>query len=115
MKKTLLSTVLLLALAACGGENNNAPAQNTNASGAAPTASAGETNALNIYNWSNYVDESTVEDFKKANNLDLTYDLYENNETLEAKMLTGKSGYDLGVPGIAFLPRQIKAGAYQEN
>ena len=114
MKKTLLSTVLLLALAACGGENKNAPAQNANASGAAPTASAPETNALNIYNWSNYVDESTVEDFKKANNLDLTYDLYENNETLEAKMLTGKSGYDLGVPGIAFLPRQIKAGAYQK-
>ena len=114
MKKTLLSTVLLLALAACGGENNNAPAQTTNASGAAPTASAPTTNALNIYNWSNYVDESTVEDFKKANNLDLTYDLYENNETLEAKMLTGKSGYDLGVPGIAFLPRQIKAGAYQK-
>ena len=114
MKKTLLSTVLLLALAACGGENNNAPTQNANASGAAPTASAPATNALNIYNWSNYVDESTVEDFKKANNLDLTYDLYENNETLEAKMLTGKSGYDLGVPGIAFLPRQIKAGAYQK-
>ena len=114
MKKTLLSTVLLLALAACGGENGNAPAQNANASGAAPTASAPTTNALNIYDWSNYVDESTVEDFKKANNLDLTYDLYENNETLEAKMLTGKSGYDLGVPGIAFLPRQIKAGAYQK-
>ncbi|MGN6902383.1 polyamine ABC transporter substrate-binding protein, partial [Neisseria sp. P0017.S010] len=67
-----------------------------------------------IYNWSNYVDESTVEDFKKANNLKLTYDLYENNETLEAKMLTGKSGYDLVVPGIGFLPRQIEAGAYQK-
>ena len=44
----------------------------------------------------------------------MNYDLYENNETLEAKMLTGKSGYDLVVPGIAFLPRQINAGAYQK-
>lgn len=55
-----------------------------------------------------------MEDFKKANNLKLTYSLYENNEALEAKMLVGKSGYDLAVPGIAFLPRQIKAGAYQK-
>ena len=85
--------------------------------GSAPAANAeaAATDTLNIYNWSNYVDESTVEDFKKANNLKLTYDLYENNETLEAKMLTGKSGYDLVVPGIAFLPRQIEAGAYQKN
>lgn len=80
----------------------------------AANAEAAATDTLNIYNWSNYVDESTVEDFKKANNLKLTYDLYENNETLEAKMLTGKSGYDLVVPGIAFLPRQIEAGAYQK-
>ena len=84
--------------------------------GSAPAANAeaAATDTLNIYNWSNYVDESTVEDFKKANKLKLTYDLYENNETLEAKMLTGKSGYDLVVPGIAFLPRQIEAGAYQK-
>lgn len=113
MKKTLLSTIVALALVACGGskQENTAPANN--ASGAsASTAQA--TDTLNIYNWSNYVDESTVDDFKKANNLKLTYDLYENNETLEAKMLTGQSGYDLAVPGIAFLPRQIKAGAYQK-
>ena len=116
MKKTLLSTLVLVILAACSQQAENTSANNA-ANPAASGAAAGnlpQTNELNIYNWSNYVDESTVEDFKKANNLDLTYDLYENNETLEAKMLTGKSGYDLGVPGIAFLPRQIKAGAYQK-
>ena len=119
MKKTLLSTIVLMTLAACGGqsgESKSAAATQQNAASSAPVATAGlpQTDTLNIYNWSNYVDESTVEDFKKANNLNLTYDLYENNEMLEAKMLTGKSGYDLGVPGIAFLPRQIQAGAYQK-
>ncbi len=119
MKRTLLSTIVLMVLTACGGqsgEKQSTTAPSSHAASAVPVAAADlpKTDALNIYNWSNYVDESTVEDFKKANNLNLTYDLYENNETLEAKMLTGKSGYDLGVPGIAFLPRQIQAGAYQK-
>lgn len=114
MKKTLFGTIILLALAACGGEKSTTGADGANPAASGAAADAGATDALNIYNWSNYVDESTVDDFKKANNLKLTYDLYENNEMLEAKMLTGNSGYDLGVPGIAFLPRQIKAGAYQK-
>ena len=114
MKKTLFGTIILLALAACGGEKSTTGADGANPAASGAAADAGATGALNIYNWSNYVDESTVDDFKKANNLKLTYDLYENNEMLEAKMLTGNSGYDLGVPGIAFLPRQIKAGAYQK-
>ena len=108
MKKFLLSTLVLMTLAACGGKSDSSAAQSTNEP--ASTASAGSlkaTDTLNIYNWSNYVDENTVEDFRKNNQLKVRYDTYENNETLEAKMLTGKSGYDLGVPGIAILPRQI--------
>lgn len=112
MKKILLSSVVLMALAACGGQNNQS---NEVASNSTSTASSlPETRELRIFNWSNYVDESTVEEFAKANDIDLTYDLYESNEGLEAKMLTGQSGYDLAVPGVAFLPRQIKAGAYQK-
>ncbi len=120
MKKSVSAVLAALALAACGGQNEQQPAQPQANTGAASAATAANTDGLpatdtlNIYNWSNYVDESTVEDFKQANNLKLTYDLYENNETLEAKVLTGKSGYDLVVPGIAFLPRQIGAGAYQK-
>ena len=113
MKKSVLAVLAALSLAACGGGEKKAE-QPQAGSAPAANAEAAATDTLNIYNWSNYVDESTVEDFKKANKLKLTYDLYENNETLEAKMLTGKSGYDLVVPGIAFLPRQIEAGAYQK-
>ena len=117
MKKNLISAIVLLTLAACGGQaqqtSENVSASSENAASSV-VSNLPETKELRIYNWSNYVDESTVEDFKNNNGLNLTYDLYENNETLEAKMLTGQSGYDLGVPGIAFLPRQIKAGAYQK-
>lgn len=115
MKKNLLTALIALVVAACGGGQNEQKAASGNAaSSAANTQALPQTDALNIYNWSNYVDESTVDEFKKKYNLKLNYDLYENNETLEAKVLTGQSGYDLVVPGIAFLPRQIKAGAYQK-
>ena len=113
MKKSVLAVLAALSLAACGGGQKAEPQAGAQASAANAGAPAA-TDTLNIYNWSNYVDESTVDDFKKQNKLKLRYDLYENNETLEAKMLTGKSGYDLVVPGIAFLPRQIEAGAYQK-
>lgn len=126
MKKLLFAQVVTLALlTACGGgSQSQEPAQaapaasNTNSASAASNPAAGhdypQTSELNIYNWSNYVDEATVEEFRKEFSLKLNYDLYENNEALEAKVLTGKSGYDLVVPGISFLPRQIQAGAYQK-
>lgn len=126
MKKLLFAQVVTLALlTACGGGSQSqepaktAPAaSNTDSASAASNPAAGkhypQTSELNIYNWSNYVDEATVEEFRKEFSLKLNYDLYENNEALEAKVLTGKSGYDLVVPGISFLPRQIQAGAYQK-
>lgn len=117
MKKTLLVSALMsLFLAACGGSNqgNNEQkgAENQSASTAATAEAA--TGQLNIYNWSDYVDPETVTAFEKENNVKIRYDYYDSNETLEAKVLTGQSGYDLVAPSIANVGRQIKAGAYQE-
>lgn len=119
MKKTwLVSAMAGLFLAACGGSGNTdtqQTAENTAASGERQqTAAAPATGNLNIYNWSDYVDPVTVSGFEKANKVKVRYDYYDSNETLEAKMLTGKSGYDLVAPSIANVGRQIKAGAYQE-
>ncbi len=70
-------------------------------------------NSVNIYNWSDYIAEDTIEKFEAATGIKVVYDVYDSNEVLEAKMLTGNSGYDVVVPTADFLQRQIAAGAYQ--
>ncbi|WP_375594832.1 polyamine ABC transporter substrate-binding protein [Algihabitans albus] len=70
---------------------------------------------LNIYNWSDYIGETTIADFEAATGIDVTYDVYDNNEVVEAKLLAGNSGYDIVVPtALPFLARQIQAGALQQ-
>jgi putrescine transport system substrate-binding protein len=79
-----------------------------------PAAAAGSGGELNVYNWSDYIGETTVEDFQKATGISLRYDVYDSNETLEAKLMAGSTGYDIVVPTTSFLGRQIQAGIYQE-
>ena len=121
----MASAVSLVLLAACGGGSKEAAAPSSDAaSGGSTPAKVSESTApkvaleatkeLKIYNWSDYVDPQTVKDFEAANQIKVTYDVYDSNESLEAKVLTGKSGYDLVVPSNSHVGRQIKAGAYQE-
>jgi putrescine transport system substrate-binding protein len=69
---------------------------------------------LRIYNWSDYIAEDTIEKFEAATGIKVTYDVYDSNEVLEAKMLAGAAGYDLVVPTSDFMARQIEAGVYQK-
>src|SRR5690554_7176415 len=50
---------------------------------------------LHIYNWSDYIAEDTISNFEKTTGIKVTYDVYDSNEVLEAKLLAGRSGYDL--------------------
>jgi putrescine transport system substrate-binding protein len=68
---------------------------------------------LRVYNWSDYIAEDTIEKFTKETGIKVTYDVYDSNEVLEAKLLAGNSGYDIVVPTSEFLQRQIAAGVYQ--
>jgi len=79
-----------------------------------PAAAAGSGGELNVYNWSDYIGETTVDDFQKATGITVRYDVYDSNETLEAKLMAGNTGYDIVVPSGSFLGRQIQAGIYQE-
>ena len=76
-------------------------------------AVAAQDNVVNVYNWSDYIAEDTIEKFEAATGIKVVYDVFDSNEVLEAKMLTGHSGYDVVVPTSDFLQRQVAAGAYQ--
>jgi putrescine transport system substrate-binding protein len=82
----------------------------------APLAFAGpalaQQKTLNVFNWSDYIDESVLEDFTKETGIKVRYDVFDSNEVLETKLLAGKTGYDVVVPSGSFLQRQIKAGIF---
>ncbi|WP_107928311.1 polyamine ABC transporter substrate-binding protein [Neisseria animaloris] len=103
-----LCGLIALALTGCG---NKAETQPPNA---AQAGSLPETRELKIYNWVEYVDPATLANFEKNNDVKITYDEYDSDETLEAKVLTGKSGYDIVAPSNTFVGRQIQSGAYQK-
>jgi putrescine transport system substrate-binding protein len=82
---------------------------------AALTWSAGaQAQTVNVYNWSDYIDPTVIEDFTKETGIKVRYDTFDSNDTLETKLLAGKSGYDVVVPTGFFLERQIKAGVFQK-
>jgi putrescine transport system substrate-binding protein len=68
---------------------------------------------LNVYNWSDYVDPAVLEEFTKSTGIKLRYDTFDTNDMLEAKLLAGRSGYDVVAPTGYFLQRQIKAKIFQ--
>lgn len=104
MRLTLLATALgALLTAACG----RTPEPAAGAARAEPAR-------LNVYNWSDYIAPDTVARFEQATGIKVTYDVYADNETLEAKLIAGGSGYDVVFPSARpFAARHIVAGLYQ--
>jgi putrescine transport system substrate-binding protein len=78
------------------------------------TASVAAQQELHIYNWSDYIAEDTIANFEKTTGIKVTYDVYDSNEILEAKLLAGHSGYDLVFPTARpFADRHLQADLYQ--
>ena len=69
---------------------------------------------VKVYNWSDYIADSTIREFEKETGIDVTYDVYDSNEVLEGKLLSGNTGYDIVGPSSEFMGRQIIAGVYQK-
>lgn len=71
-----------------------------------------EDKMLNVYNWADYIGETTIEDFQKASGIAVTYDTYSSAEEMQAKMLAGSTGYDLVMQSGLGMPEMQKAGIY---
>jgi putrescine transport system substrate-binding protein len=77
------------------------------------SAANAQGNVVRVYNWSDYIDKTIIEDFEKETGLKVVYDVYDSNDILETKLLAGKTGYDVVFPSGNFLARQIKAGIFR--
>jgi putrescine transport system substrate-binding protein len=75
------------------------------------TASA-EDKRLFIYNWSDFIGPNTIAKFEKLTGIKVTYDIYDAEETMEARLMAGSSGYDVVSASTDFFSREIKAGVY---
>jgi len=106
-----MATLLVAVVVAGCGRKPAEPAADA-ATGAA--GAAAEDKVLNVYNWSDYIDPAVIEDFQKETGIQVRYDVFDSNEVLETKLLTGNSGYDVVVPSAYFLERQVKAGVFRK-
>ncbi|MDH5339765.1 MAG: extracellular solute-binding protein, partial [Rubrivivax sp.] len=78
---------------------------------AALTASAQEEEkVLNIYNWSDYIAEDTIANFEKETGIKVRYDNFDSNEILHAKLVAGRTGYDVVVPSSYWAKIQLDGG-----
>lgn len=70
--------------------------------------------SVNVYNWADYIGETTIQDFTSATGIEVVYDLYASTEEMQAKMQAGSSGYDVVLQAGLGLNRLVTAGVYQK-
>jgi putrescine transport system substrate-binding protein len=80
---------------------------------AARPAAAAEPQGLNILNWADYIAPDTIANFEKETGIKVRYDNFDANETLHARLVAGKTGYDIVVPSAHFAKKQIDAGLFR--
>lgn len=109
MRNLALALAAVAALAACSGKKQEpAPAQQA----AAPApAKPAEPCQLNLFIWSEYMDPEIIKAFEAKHACKVTIDLYEDNESMIAKLQGGGTSlYDVVVPGNYVMPAMVKLG-----
>lgn len=75
------------------------------------SAHAASDNKVNVWNWSDYIGETTVADFSKDSGLETNYVMFDSNELVEARLLSGSTGFDAIMMTSYYVPRLAAAGA----
>lgn len=97
-----LAAAALVALASCSGHED----------GSSRGTGATEEKVLHVYNWTDYIGETTIADFEAKTGIKVTYDTYDSNELVETKLLTGRTGYDVVFPTSTIVGRMAKVGVF---
>ena len=71
-----------------------------------------EEKRLFIYNWTDFIGRDTIAEFEKETGIKVVYDVYDSEETMDARLLAGSAGYDVVVASTEYFGREIKAGVY---
>ncbi len=113
MKKYAVALAALVLLAVACGKKEEVPVQT--AATATPAAAPAGPCELNLYIWSEYIEDTIVADFEKQHNCKVTIDLYEDNESMVAKLQSGGTAlYDVVVPGNYIVPVMVQLGLLAE-
>ena len=108
-RSLVLSTllpVLALWMIGCGGPG-------AGSAKSSPGGEGGDGKVVNLYIWADYLAPDTLAQFERRTGIKVRVSYFETNETLESRMLTGHSGFDVVVPTAPFFQRQIESGAYR--
>lgn len=97
--------VSALLLWSCGGPDSKSSKTHL-------SATSTDDNVVNLYIWSDYLAPDTISSFEKLTGIKVHVSYFDTNETLETRMLTGHTGFDVVVPSAAYFQRQIRSGAY---
>ncbi len=72
-----------------------------------------ESRTLKVYNWEDYIGEGVIEQFEEETGIEVTYDTYDSNLEVEEKIIKGGGGYDVVIPTIDFMSKQVKRGLFK--
>lgn len=68
---------------------------------------------LNFYNWGDYIDRTTLDDFEEEYGIRVNFDSYASAEIVDTKLLTGGTGYDVIIHASSNSKPLLEIGVYQ--